>query len=462
MRGDRPSDGAMIGRVARSPLADLPREVGVLVVVAFFVAVGFGIVAPAIPLFARDLGVGAAAAGGVISVFAFLRIAFALPAGKLIDRLGERIVLATGIAIVAVSSALAGLAQSYWQLVVLRGAGGAGSAMFSISALAVITRMVPPMQRARAVGMWSGGFLLGGIAGPGLGGVVTNVSIRLPFFLYAATLSVAGAVAMVALRSTPLADKSEAANAPRTSLLDAFRMPAYRAALVANFADAWASMGVRAAIIPLFVADVLDRSVVWTGIGFWCVAGVNGLVLLPSGHFADRVGRRPVLIAGCAIAGSAFALLAVWESLPGFLISMAILGLGSGLLDVAPAAVVGDVIEGRGGPVWAAYTMSSDVANVVGPVAAGAIAASSYSDAFALTALIMGIAVVGGLLMPETKLLAEARLRESSAQVGEQVVDVLDTDRQPDEVARDLQGGARSAGMGHAAGVLDQRLDPAE
>jgi MFS family permease len=443
--------------VARSPVADLPREVGVLVVVAFFVALGFGIVAPALPLFAREFGVGKAASASVISVFAFLRIAFAFPAGRLIDRVGERIVLVTGIGIVAVSSALAGLAQSYWQLLVLRGAGGVGSAMFSISAMSVLVRLVPPMQRARAVGLWSGGFLLGGIAGPGLGGVVTSVSIRLPFFLYAGTLAVAGAVALIALRGTPLADRADAATAVRTSLGTALRMPAYRAAIAANFADAWASMGVRAALIPLFVADVLHRSVVWTGVGFWCVAGINGLVLLPAGRYADRVGRRPVLIAGCAVSGSAFLLLALWSSLPGFLVAMAVLGLGSGLLDVAPAAVVGDVVEGRGGPVFAAYSMSSDVANVVGPVACGALAESSYSNAFGLTAFILGGAVLAGLAMPETKGLAESR-----AQVGEEVVDVLDADRQANEVARDLQGGARNAGMGHAAGVLDQRLDATE
>jgi MFS family permease len=337
--------------------------------------------------------------------------------------------------------------------------------MFSISAMSVLVRLVPPAQRGRAVGLWSGGFLLGGIAGPGLGGVVTSVSIRLPFFLYAGTLAMAGAVALVALRGTPLADKADAATA--------VRMPAFRAAVAANFADAWASMGVRAALIPLFVADVLHKSVVWTGIGFWCVAGVNGLVLLPAGHYADRVGRRPVLITGCALAGSAFVLLALWPSLPGFLIAMGVLGLGSGLLDVAPAAVVGDVVEGRGGPVFAAYSMSSDVANVVGPVAAGAIAETSYSDAFALTAAILGGAVLAGIAMPETKELAERRAAasgersaeasgERSSEVGDEVVGVLDPDRQANEIARDLQGGARNAGMGHAAGVLDERLDPAE
>jgi len=436
----------------------------VLVVVAFFVALGFGIVAPALPLFARSFGVGQAAAATVISAFAFLRIAFAFPTGRLIDMVGERLVLATGIGIVAVSSALAGLAQSYWQLLVLRGAGGVGSAMFSISAMSVLVRLVPTMQRARAVGLWSGGFLLGGIAGPGLGGVITSVSIRLPFFLYAGTLTVAGAVAMVALRSTPLADKGSAAAQTRTTLGDALRMPAYRAALAANFADAWASMGVRAALIPLFVADVLHRSVVWTGVGFWCVAGINGLVLLPAGRFADSVGRRPVLVSGCALSGLAFVLLTTWESLPGFLVAMSVLGLGSGLLDVAPAAVVGDVVEGRGGPVFAAYSMSSDVANVVGPIAAGALAESAYSHAFALTAGILAIAVMFGLAMPETRMLALARaeLADGGNKVGDEVVDVLDANRQADEVARDLQGGARSAGMGHAAGVLDQRLDSAE
>ena len=453
--------------MARSPLADLPREVGVLVVVAFFVALGFGIVAPALPVFARDFGVGKAAAASVISMFAFLRIAFAFPAGRLIDVVGERLVLATGIAIVAVSSLLAGLAQSYWQLFALRGAGGVGSAMFSISANSVIVRMVPARQRARAVGLWAGGFLLGGIAGPGVGGFVTNVSIRLPFFIYAGTLAVAGSVAMVALRSTPLAEKGSAAAVTRTTLPAALRMPAFRAVLVTQFADAWASMGVRAAIIPLFVADVLHRSPVWTGVGFWCVAGVNGLVLLPAGRYADRIGRRPVLIAGCTIAGSAFVMLALWESLTGFLVAMAVLGLGSGLLDVAPGAVMGDVVEGRAGPVFAAYSMSGDIANVVGPVAAGAVAESSYGDAFGLTAGVMALAVGFGIAMPETRGMAAAREEaaasaESDAQVGDQVVDVLDAHRQPDQVARDLQGGARSAGMGHAAGVLDERLDSTE
>jgi MFS family permease len=382
--------------------APLPREVKILVAVAFFVALGFGIVAPALPVFARDFGVGRASAAAVISVFAFLRIAFALPAGKLVDGYGERIILATGIAIVATSSALAGLANSYVELILLRGIGGVGSAMFSISAMSLLVRMVPNTQRGRALGFWQGGFLLGGITGPVVGGVVDGISIRLPFFLYAGTLVIAGSVAVIALRATPLADRADASATSRTSLPTALRNPAYRAALIANFADSWGAVGVRSALIPLFVSDVLHKKPIYTGIGFLVVSAVNGAMLLPAARFADRIGRKPVLLVGCIGSGLGIAVLALWPDLTGYFVGLGLLGFGSGLLDVAPGAIVGDIVEGRGGPVFAAYSMSSDVGSVIGPVVAGRVADASYADAFGMTAAILGVAAVFAAFSGET------------------------------------------------------------
>lgn len=386
-----------------APKPTLPREVRVLVAVAFFVALGFGIVAPALPVFARDFGVGKAAAAAVISVFAFLRIAFAFPAGKLVDRYGERLIMATGIGIVAVSSVLAGTAQSYPELIILRGVGGVGSAMFSISALGLLVRLVDPSIRGRAMGFWQGGFLLGGITGPVLGGVIDGISIRLPFFIYAGTLAVSGSVALINLRSTPLADKTTIAAAGQTTLRTALRHRAYRAALAANLADSWGAIGVRSALVPLFVGDVLHKKPIWTGVGFLIVSAINGATLIPAGRFVDNVGRKPMLVAGCVCSGLGIATLAVFQDLGGYLVGLAILGLGSGMLDVAPGAIVGDLVQGRGGPVFAAYTMSSDVGSVVGPVVAGRIADVSYGAAFGMTASILGFAALMGVVAPETR-----------------------------------------------------------
>ena len=59
----------------KSPFKDLPREVSALTAASFFVAVGFGIVLPAIPVFARTFGVNNAAIGLIISMFAITRFA---------------------------------------------------------------------------------------------------------------------------------------------------------------------------------------------------------------------------------------------------------------------------------------------------------------------------------------------------------------------------------------------------
>jgi MFS family permease len=413
----------------------LPREVRVLVAVAFFVALGFGLVAPALPLFARNFGVGKAAAGLVLSVFAIMRIAFAFPAGRLVDRLGERIVMATGIGIVAVSSVLAGAAQSYTELIILRGAGGIGSAMFSISSLGLLVRVTPPTQRGRAMGFWTGGFLLGGITGPVVGGLIDQVSLRLPFFIYAVTLAAAGGIGLIQLRSTPLADRAEVAAAGRTTLAHALRNRAYRAALVANFADSWGAIGVRSALVPLFVGDVLHRKPIWIGIGFLIVSAINAVTLLPAGRYADSVGRKPLLVGGCLASGAGIVVLGAFQDLPGYLIGLAVLGFGSGLLDVAPGAIVGDLVEGRAGPVFAAYTMSSDIGTVGAPVVAGAIADASYGAAFFSTGGLLGLAAVLAAFAPETR----GRSAQRPLQIGDQIGHGLDPDGQPNQVAGDLQ-----------------------
>ena len=73
-----------------SATSRLPREVWVLVTVSFVIALGFGIVAPALPAFARSFDVSVTAASIVISAFAFMRLAFAPISGKLVSALGER------------------------------------------------------------------------------------------------------------------------------------------------------------------------------------------------------------------------------------------------------------------------------------------------------------------------------------------------------------------------------------
>jgi len=386
----------------------LPREVTVLAAVAFAVAVGFGVVAPAIPVFARDFGVGRTAAGAVISAFAFMRLVSALGSGRLVNRVGERAVLASGIGIVAVSSALAGLAQSYTQLLILRGVGGVGSAMFTVAAVSLLLRVVDADQRGRATSLWQTGFLLGAILGPAIGGPLTAISLRAPFFVYAVTLAVAGGIGMLFLNRTELheLDAVASSSAGQTTLGQALRVSGYRAALAASLGNGWVLFGVRSSLIPLFVTDPegIGASATWVGIGLFASAATQGVSLLLVGGFTDRVGRRPGMIAGAAISAVCMLTLAASDSLAVYLVAMAGFGVGAAFLTVAPSAAVGDVVSGRGGTVVAAFQMAADLGAVVGPLVAGALADSySYGAAFAATAGVLALGFVTALLSTETR-----------------------------------------------------------
>ncbi len=399
-------------------LAGLPREVAVLSAIAFCVALGFGIVAPAIPLFAKSFGVSTTAATAVISVFALMRFVSSPGAGWLVNRIGERTTLAIGLGIVALSSALAGLATDFTHLLLLRGAGGVGSSMFTVSALALLLRVVEPAQRGRAAGAYQGGFLLGGVTGPAVGGLVTGISLRLPFFIYAATLTAALIVALVFLTRTHILEREEDVAEAENSLTrdrkperlgipmsQALRDSAYRAALAVNLGSGFAFFGLRSAVIPLFVVESLQRGPELTGIGLLVSAAVQAALLLPAGRMADTRGRRPALIIGTAGATAAMALLALTTSTPLFLVAMAVFGAGSAFLGSAPSAVVGDVTGGaRGGIVVAAFQMCSDLGAIIGPLAAGLIidATGSFSLAFAVGTAVGLFGLVMTLPMRET------------------------------------------------------------
>jgi MFS family permease len=171
-----------------------------------------------------------------------------------------------------------------------------------------------------------------------------------------------------------------------------------------NFAVGWAIFGVRSSLIPLFVVEGLRLGPSWTGAGLVLSAAVQGLVLIPAGRLVDTRGRRSFLRAGAAFSLVAGVTMAIADGAPLFLAGMALYGAGSALLGVSSAAVVGDVIGGRGGTPVAAFQMASDAGAFLGPLVAGALTdAASFEVAFLATAAVSGLAFVTTLVMPETQ-----------------------------------------------------------
>lgn len=318
--------------------------------------------------------------------------------------------LAVGVSVVAISSALAGLAQSYPELLLLRSLGGIGSSMYTISAASLLLRIVPDDQRGRSQSIYQSGFLFGGISGPAIGGVLTTISIRAPFFVYALSLAVAGLIAAIFLSHSRLSathggvDIAEREQGTHTSLREALKMESYLTALACSFALGWTIFGMRASLVPLFITEHMKLSPSWTGVGFTIASIAGALTLLPAGQLSDTRGRRPALLFGILTAMISFMLLTWSPNIALVIVAMGLTGVAGSFFGTTPAAIVGDILHGRGGQVIALFQMASDFGSILGPLAAGWLADRySYQAAFAIAPLILIPALILTMRLGETR-----------------------------------------------------------
>ena len=398
--------GALSGNPAPTPRPRLPADVWVLVAAAFAVAIGYGLVAPVLPQYAQSFDVSVTAASVVVSAFAFFRLVFAPAGGFLVDRLGERWVYMTGLLIVVASTLATGLAQGYWQLLVFRGLGGLGSTMFTISAMALLTRLSPPGARGRIAGLYATAFLIGNIGGPVIGGLLAQFGMRIPFFVYAGTLLVATGVVAVFLRGgrrrTPGDQHDEL---PPLLVAEALRHSGYRAALVSSFVNGWSSFGVRVAIVPLFAAANFDAGAGVAGTALASFAVGTATVVSAAGWLSDRYGRRPMVIVGLLVSGVSTIALGWSDTVPLLVAASVVAGMGAGVLNPAQQAAVADVIgaDRAGGKVLATFQMASDSGAILGPVVVGLVVDRlGYTTGFVVSGVLLLAAAVPWIFARET------------------------------------------------------------
>lgn len=370
------------------------------------IALGYGVVSPVLPAYARHFGVSIGATTFVITAFALARLCFAPPTGLLIRRFGERWVYVGGLLIVAVSTAACAVAQNYGQLLIYRSIGGIGSTMFFISALGLMIRVSPADARGRIAGLFSTAFLAGTLGGPVLGSLTAGLGLTAPFLVYGAVVLVAALVVFVNLRNSPLVAPGAAGSEPTVTVRSALRLPAYRAALLSNFATGWSVLAMRVALVPLFVTEVLVRDASMAGVALAVIAAGTIAAVIPSGYLSDQVGRRLPLVVGLAATGVATILVGTTSSLPLFLLASFLSGAASGMFSAPQQAAVADILgsETRAGTAVATFQMMADLGVIIGSLAVGQIAERySFVDSFTISGVILLVAAGGWLLAPETR-----------------------------------------------------------
>jgi MFS family permease len=278
----------------------------------------------------------------------------ALPAGRLMDRLGRVPVIAGGFAIGAVGCSLTALgciADS--AVLVVLGFVGVGAMSGSVLlARTAAADMVEPARRARAISYVLFGALFGAALGPLVfrplfaGKDLELDTLVIPWFA-ASAIAAVGLVVALLIRPDPrtIALELHAAGqvgsepvlaVPSAQLKEILRRPGVPAAVLAALASFAVMVGVMNLTGYIVVGHHHEQADVFTVISLHIV-GMYALVLVV-GALIDRVGRRPSLIWGLAIMAVSTVMLAWAESILWTSVSLFLLGLGWNVSYVAATA----------------------------------------------------------------------------------------------------------------------------
>jgi MFS family permease len=279
----------------------------------------------------------------------------ALPAGRLMDRLGRVPVLAAGFVIGGVGGLLAALGSAIESAPpVFIGLACVGIASgTSLLARAAAADMYPPERRARGIALVLVGAVFGAILGPAVfspllsGRDVDGDALAL-LWLAASGFMVVGLVLVLMVRPDPrriaelLAAGTPAAEPrPAASIRELVR----RRGVIPSLLAAQASFGVMVSVMTLTGAVVVDHhhhsgEAVFPIIGAH-VLGMYALVLVV-GDVVDRIGRPPALVGGLTVMAVSVVSLLWISSVPATALALFGLGLGWNLSYVAATAQLAD------------------------------------------------------------------------------------------------------------------------
>ncbi len=173
---------------AEAPSAPDPRRWKALVVLAlvqFMIIIDITVVNVALPSIQRSLHFTGSSLAWVVDGYALMAGGLLLFGGRLGDLFGRKRLFLIGTALFAVASLTSGAALNHTMLVFSRFAQGAGEALASPAALALVVLLfTDPSERTRALGIWSGLAGLGGTFGVLISGLIVNfISWRWIFFV---------------------------------------------------------------------------------------------------------------------------------------------------------------------------------------------------------------------------------------------------------------------------------------
>jgi ACDE family multidrug resistance protein len=210
-------DAQRAGSAHRSSLFQQPKAVFAVAFACVVSFMGIGLVDPILPALSEQLDATPSQVSLLFTSYLVVTAFAMLGTGWVSSRIGAKRTLVTGLAVIVVFSALAGLSGSIDGIVGFRAGWGLGNALFIATSLAVIVASATG-GFAGAIVLYEAALGLGIAAGPLVGGLLGDISWRGPFFGVAVLMAIALLATVVLLDPTPRPAEPTPLSAPLKAL----------------------------------------------------------------------------------------------------------------------------------------------------------------------------------------------------------------------------------------------------
>jgi len=344
------------------------RTLPVLFGVVIIDLIGFGIVLPILPFYAKAYGASGFVLGLVLATHAAMQFAFAPVWGRLSDRIGRRPVMLLTMAGTSLALFLLAEADSIPALFVARALSGIFAANISV-ATAYVTDVTAESERTRWMGMIGASFGIGFLLGPAIGGWLAPHGIHVPMFVAAGMAALNCVSGVFFLHEPP---RHETTESGRMRLGEIARDPVLGPLCGINFLFTFGVTQLES-VFAYFMIARFDYDA--RGVAYILVLMALVMASIQGGGMralAARFGERPLLTGGLGLMTLAFPLVPEMHTVGALLVPLLLSAVGRAIAQPPMLSLVSMRADARQrGRVMGAFQSSASLARVFGPIVAG-------------------------------------------------------------------------------------------
>lgn len=361
---------------------------------------------PILSIYAKDIGATGVMIGWAVSGYWISRVVLEIPSGYISSKFGYYKPMAFGLILTVLGNVLMLFVRDPLFLVVIRAINGFGAPFFFAVSMTFIVNLVDANKRGQAMGVFQGIEFIGQIIGSTFSGRIVDSLGWQGGFMTALLLS---AIALV-LFIVPPYIRRETVQGPTAQplkigdVLGVLKNKTLMVIAAVTLAEFIMTSGLINTVLSVYANDTLGFTL--SEVGYMMGARSIGFVIamFTMGSFADRIGRKPVLLFGLIGTSTLIIVMSGFTTLLTISAIIAVIGFTSGAIWIVGPVVSAEAVspEQRGAAIGA-YRTFFDGGSLIGPIImAAAMTDYGVKPCFYLAAALMLVTVPFVFMIKET------------------------------------------------------------